>query len=180
MNLKTLPLFFYIGCIGFGGWASVFTILQNEFVSKRKLISDDDLTDIMTYSKILPGSTAVHLVSALSYRLGGVSYSALATVLFIFPAFLIMLCFSVLYKRVSNLTYIQYAIQAINAGVIGILFVTTFQLFKKSVSNIISFLIVLMVFVLVAFVHVPLVIVVLATGIYGLMGRKGSKIEGAR
>lgn len=180
MKFKILPVFFYIGCIGFGGWASVLSILRNEFVVKREMITEDELTEIMTYSKVLPGSTAVHLVSYLSWRIGGTFFSALSTILFILPAFIIMLVFSILYQKISNLTYIQYAIQGINAGVVGILAVTTYQLFKKSVSNYFSLIVVLLVFTLVAFFHFPLFVVVLATGLWGLLNRKGNAKKGAQ
>lgn len=68
--------------------------------------------------------------SLFNWRIGRTLFSALATIVFIIPAFCIMLGLAILYKQVSGLHYIKYAL----TGVVGLLIVKTYKLGKSSVT----------------------------------------------
>lgn len=59
-----------IGAMAFGGLGATLARIDREFVSRRDVISRDELTEALTYTKLLPGSTVVQVVSYLGWRLG--------------------------------------------------------------------------------------------------------------
>jgi hypothetical protein len=62
MKLRLFLTFFRIGGVGFDGLGSV--------------LGAADITEALIYTKLLPGSTVVQLVSYLGWRLGGWGGSA--------------------------------------------------------------------------------------------------------
>ncbi len=64
-------IFFRIGCVGFGGLGSVLAIIERDLVTKQQKLTAEDVTEALTYTKLLPGSTVVQVVTYLGYKLGG-------------------------------------------------------------------------------------------------------------
>ncbi len=58
-------IFFRIGCVGFGGLGSVLAIIERDLVTKQQKLTGEDITEALTYTKLLPGSTVVQVVSYL-------------------------------------------------------------------------------------------------------------------
>jgi len=48
-------LFFKIGCLGFGGPMAVFSLLENELVQRKKILTDKDFLEGAVLGDILPG-----------------------------------------------------------------------------------------------------------------------------
>lgn len=92
--------FLHIGIVGFGGLGAVLSLIERELVTKQKVLTADDVSEALTYTKLLPGSTVVQVVSYLGMRSGGWLGSTLATIAFLLPSFFIMLLLSILYKQV--------------------------------------------------------------------------------
>jgi chromate transport protein ChrA len=55
-------------------------MIERELIDRRGVLTREDVTEALTYTKLLPGSTVVQIVAYLAYRLGGWGGSALATV----------------------------------------------------------------------------------------------------
>jgi len=81
-------VFLRIGASAFGGLGAALALVERELVDKRRWLTPADLTEALTYTKLLPGSTVVQVVSYLGYRLGGWSGSAVATAAFVAPSLL--------------------------------------------------------------------------------------------
>ena len=73
-------VFLRIGSVAFGGLGAALALIQREFVERRRVLTAADVTEALTYTKLLPGSTVVQVVSYLGFRLHGWTGSALATV----------------------------------------------------------------------------------------------------
>ena len=72
-------VFLHIGAVAFGGLGAALALVERELVTKRQWLTAADVTEALTYTKLLPGSTVVQLVAYLGYTLGGWSGSAVAT-----------------------------------------------------------------------------------------------------
>src|SRR3989442_3218917 len=79
-------VFLRIGAIAFGGLGAALALVERDLVDKRRWLTPADLTEALTYTKLLPGSTVVQVVSYLGYKLGGWPGSALATAAFVLPS----------------------------------------------------------------------------------------------
>lgn len=168
--------FLHIGIVGFGGLGAVLSLIERELVTKQKVLTADDVSEALTYTKLLPGSTVVQVVSYLGMRLGGWLGSTLATIAFLLPSFFIMLLLSILYKQVSDIYYMNDAIKGINAVVVGLLLVTAYKLGRSSIKNKLGSIIALGSLVLALF-YVPIVGIVVVAGLIGIVTVKGKERE---
>lgn len=160
-------LFLRIGVTAFGGLGAALVLLERELVHKRHLLVEAELTESLTYTKLLPGSTVVQVVSYLGYKLGGWPGSALATVAFLVPSALAMLLLSALYVAVAVLPNIGPTINGLTASIVGILLATTYRLGKSNGTAPLTLAIALAAFVFGAFLNVNAALIVLACGLIG-------------
>src|SRR5512145_1548687 len=79
-------IFLHIGATAFGGLGATLALIERELVTKRGMLTPADVTEALTYTKLLPGSTGPQAIAYLGYKLGGWSGSAVATAAFLFPS----------------------------------------------------------------------------------------------
>src|SRR5712691_3321243 len=146
--LDLTSIFLRVGALGFGGLGAALALIERELVQVRKLLTADDLTEALTYTKLLPGSTVLQVVSYLGYKLGGWPGSALATVAFVLPSALVMLALAALYLAATALPAIGPAVNGLTAAVVGILLATTYRLGKANIKEPLTLAIALVAFLL--------------------------------
>jgi chromate transporter len=161
--------FFRIGWIGFGGLGSVLALVEQELVNRRRVLTAADITEALTYTKLLPGSTVVQVVSYLGWRLAGWGGSAAATVAFVVPSFMVMLALSVVYSQITGLPNVQSALRGLNAAVVGLLFITSYRLGCSTIKNYFGMALAVGALALAVVAHAPLVGIVLGAGILGIV-----------
>jgi chromate transporter len=64
--LKLSWTFLRIGALAFGGLGATLALIERELVGRQKIASKQDVTDALTYTKLLPGSTVVQVVAFLA------------------------------------------------------------------------------------------------------------------
>jgi chromate transporter len=65
-SLWTLArVFLRIGATAFGGLGAALALVERELVAKRAWLTAADVTESLTYTKLLPGSTVVQVVAYL-------------------------------------------------------------------------------------------------------------------
>ena len=128
-------VFLRIGAIAFGGLGAALALVERELVDKRRWLTPVDLTEALTYTKLLPGSTVVQVVAYLGYKLRGWPGSALATAAFVLPSALAMLVLAVLYVAATALPALGPAVNGLTAAVVGVLLATTYRLGKANIKG---------------------------------------------
>src|SRR5918995_5543700 len=83
-------IFLHIGATACGSLGTTLALIERELVTKRRMLTPAEVTEALTYTKLLPGSTGPQAIAYLGYKLGGWSGSALATAAFMFPSALLM------------------------------------------------------------------------------------------
>src|SRR6266566_1881265 len=63
--------FLRIGAMAFGGLGATLALLEHDFVKANGWPQSSDVAAAMAYTKPLPGSTVVQVVTFLGWRLGG-------------------------------------------------------------------------------------------------------------
>jgi chromate transporter len=159
--------FFRIGLASFGGLLTTMALIEREFVERQRLLTKDDITEALTYTRLLPGSGGPLLVSYLGFKIGGWSASAVATVALLLPGVLMMVALAVGYVGLSALPQTRHAIAGLLAAVVGIQVVALYRLSRTSVRDRVTaaIFVVALFASLVLDVSAPLVVVI--AGIYG-------------
>lgn len=125
-------VFFRIGVTAFG--ETELAIIERELVEHRGVLTHQDLTDALTYTKPLPGSTVVQIVAYLAYRLGGWPGSAVATVVYLLPSAVAMMVLAAGYIVVSGLPLVRPAAAGLTAAAAGLLLVTAWRLSNRAIN----------------------------------------------
>ena len=69
--LRLFLCFLKIGCISFGGFMALVSMIESQVVEKRKWLSEEDMLDGIALANLLPGPMAVNTVAYVGYRLRG-------------------------------------------------------------------------------------------------------------
>ena len=64
-------MFLKIGCVSFGGFMALISVIADTVVEKNKLLSNDDMLDGISLANLLPGPQGVNCVAYIGYRLRG-------------------------------------------------------------------------------------------------------------
>ena len=162
-------IFLHIGTIAYGGLGTTLALIERELVRKRGLLTAAEVTEALTYTKLLPGSTGPQAIAYLGYRLGGWSGSALAMAAFIFPSALLMVLLAGAYVATTTLPVIGPVVNGLTAGVVGILLATTYRLGKPNIQEPITWGIALGAFAAGAFLGISAAAIVVAAGLLGVI-----------
>ena len=169
LSLLTLgQIFLRIGATAFGGLGAALALVERELVTKRQWLTTADVTEALTYTKLLPGSTVVQVVSYLGYKLGGWSGSAVATSAFVFPSAVMMLMLAAVYVTATTVPAMRPAINGLTAAVVGILLATTYRLGKANIPDRITMGIALASIVAGAVLGISAAVIVMTAGLLGV------------
>ena len=77
-----------IGAFAFGGGPrrDAVPVVNRDLVKRRGWVGSSDVSEALAYTKPLPGSTVVQVVTFLGWRIGGWPAAIVATVMFLAPA----------------------------------------------------------------------------------------------
>jgi chromate transporter len=162
-------IFLHIGATAYGGLGTTLALIERELVTKRGMLTPADVTEALTYTKLLPGSTGPQTIAYLGYTLGGWSGSAIAMAAFIFPSALLMVLLAGAYVATTTLPAIGPAVNGLTAGVVGILLATTYRLGKPNVKELLTWGITLVAFAVGAFLGISAALIVVAAGLLGMI-----------
>ena len=110
--MELFLLFLRIGCVAFGGFMALVSVIESVVVERRRLLRHEDMLDGISLANLLPGPLAVNVVAYVGYRLrGGVGALAAATGVLL-PSFLLLLGLTELYFRYGDVA----ALTAIFSG----------------------------------------------------------------
>ena len=162
-------MFLRIGATAFGGLGTTLALIERELVTKRGMLTPADVTEALTYTKLLPGSTGPQAIAYLGYKLGGWSGSALAMAAFLFPSALLMVLLAAAYVATTALPAIGPSVNGLTAGVVGILLATTYRLGKPNIKEPLTWGIALVAFGVGAFLGISAALIVVAAGLLGMV-----------
>lgn len=83
--LSLLLSFLKVGFIGFGGGSALIPVIEDEIVTKKKLLKEEDYNDHVIVSNITPGTLPVKLAAAAGKKISGLPGMLGATVMVSLP-----------------------------------------------------------------------------------------------
>ncbi len=118
---KINKLFFImlkIGLFTFGGGYAMIALLENEFVSKRRLMQADEFADMVAIAESTPGPISINAATYIGYRQNGVLGSAAATAGVCIPSFVIIYLISLFFDTFEQIQWVAAAFRGIQVGVV--------------------------------------------------------------
>ena len=131
-NLLELFLtFFKLGVFAIGGGPTMLTLIQGEFVDKKKWLDNDELMEMTAIAESTPGPIAINLATYLGYKKGGFLGALVSTLGVIITPFILMFCISLFLENILTNQAVQYAFMGVKVGVVFLLLKVSFTLIKS-------------------------------------------------
>ena len=136
VSLATLFwVFFKIACTSFGGFMAMISVVENEVVTRRKLMAHTDMLDGISLASILPGPVAVNLVVYVGYRLRGGMGALISAVGAVLPSFTFIVVLSVAYFQWGQVPAINKLFMGFIPAVTAIIVSTAWNMGRKAVTG---------------------------------------------
>lgn len=166
--------YFKVGLFTFGGGLSMISLVEKTFVEKRKVITKDELLNMVAISESTPGIIAVNTATFIGYKLFGFLGSLLTTIAVCLPSFIIIIIISCFYDKFIDIEIIKYILSGIMVSVTYLLIRSGLKLYKDFDKSFIGILIIVISFIIMLLIkifsiNISTIFVILGGGIISLI-----------
>jgi chromate transporter len=168
-KFKDWFMFFKIGCFGFGGPMAVFSLLQDELVREKQILTDKDFLEGAVLGDVLPGPVTMDIVTYTGYKLKKWSGALISTLVFILPSFVLMIILAMLYDRYSITPKVEQVFRCLGAAVTGLILSVGLKLSKTEMKDYRELCILLWAFASALIFKLDIVVIVGFAGLVGIV-----------
>ena len=134
-RLKSLWLLFInmlkIGLFTFGGGYAMIHLLENEFVSKKKWIEEDEFMDLVAIAESTPGPIAINCSTYIGYKKEKILGAVFATLGMCIPSFTIIFLISLFFNQFLSIGWVAAAFKGIQVCVVFLILSAGVKMLKK-------------------------------------------------
>ena len=134
-RLKSLWLLFInmlkIGLFTFGGGYAMIHLLENEFVSKKKWIEEDEFMDLVAIAESTPGPIAINCSTYIGHKKEKILGAVLATLGMCIPSFTIIFFISLFFNQFLSIGWVASAFKGIQVCVVFLILSAGVKMLKK-------------------------------------------------
>ena len=168
--------FLKIGAVNFGGGYAMLPLLEEELNKKRGWVTTDELMDYFAIGQCTPGVIALNVSTFIGNKRHGVAGAAAATLGFLTCPIIIIIVIAAFLTNFADIPLVQNAFAGIRVCVCVLILEAVLRLWKKAIVDRLAFVIYIIVFILMAFsgllpVKVPAAVLVIASGVAGILIR---------
>src|ERR671919_285997 len=124
-----------LGFINFGGPAGQIAIMHDELVDKKHWISNNRFLHALNYCMLLPGPEAQQLAIYIGWLLNGNLGGIAAGILFVLPAFFLILGLSWTYAVHGDVGWVAAVFYGLQAAVIALVAAAVIRVGSKALRN---------------------------------------------
>ena len=172
-------IFLKAGC-GFGGGLGVLALLQEQLVTLRRLLPDQELMTLWSIGRLMPSGTMTAVAVAVGHRLCGYAGTVVALIAMIIPGFVCVVVLTIAYGYLAHGVVLDYIDATLLPAALGIVVVSAVRLGRPlfHISLDIVFVIAACGLLLVA--HIGPAVMLLIGGIAGAIFLRGKSEETKR
>lgn len=169
VSLSTLfGIFAKIGAFTIGGGYAMIPLIEEEVVTKRKYISEDDFIDMVAVAQTLPGVFAVKIATYIGYKLRGTWGSIVTSAAAALPSFFMILLIAVCFRQIKDYPQIEAVFKGLRPAVVALIAVPTLNLAKRAQLTWQTIWIPIVSTLLIWYIGVSPIWVIVAAGLGGL------------
>jgi chromate transporter len=160
-----------LGAVTFGGGYAMLPIIQREIVEKKKWASEEEILDYYAVGQCTPGVIAVNTATFIGQKKKGVLGGITATLGVVFPSLIIITVIAAFIANFADNPVVKNAFAGIRVCV-GVLIVNAIiKLWKKSVIDVLAFIIFFAVTVLSFVFSISPIIYVVSAALIGITAK---------
>ncbi|MBP3368409.1 MAG: chromate transporter [Clostridia bacterium] len=129
--LELFLSFFKTGLFTFGGGYAMISLLEVEFVERKKWIEHDEFMDVVVIAESTPGPIAINSATYIGYKVAGVGGSVLSTLGVCLPSFIIIYLISLFFDRFLAIEAVAAAFRGIQVAVVYLIFQAGLKMLRK-------------------------------------------------
>ena len=138
--------FIKITSLVIGGGYAIIAAAQDDFVTRRKWLTEDDVLEMITITQTVPGILACNAAIYIGWRVGGYCGAFCALAGSVLPSMVIIMLIAAGVDRIQFLIdtpEVQGAFKGIIACIVGMVVVTALKMRKKAVKGVFGYLVAL-------------------------------------
>ena len=128
-------VFLKLGTIAFGGPAAHIAMMEDEFVRKRRWITEADFLDRLGAANLIPGPSSTELAIFIGHSKRGWAGLIVAGSCFIVPAAVLVSLIAAAYVRFGSLPQMAGILYAIKPAVIAVIIQALWNLIRTAVKT---------------------------------------------
>jgi chromate transporter len=163
---------FKLGFINFGGPAGQIAIMHRGLVDEKRWISEDRFLHALSFCMLLPGPEAQQLAIYIGWLLNGTLGGVFAGVMFVLPAFFLLLGLSWTYAVHGDVAWVAAVFYGLRAAVIGLVLAAVIRIGQRALKNPALVVIAASAFVAIFLVKIPFPFIILAALVVGYVGAR--------
>ncbi|WP_209315229.1 chromate transporter [Soehngenia longivitae] len=167
--LNLFITFFKIGAFTFGGGYAMIPIMEREIVENKKLIGDEEFTDMLALAQASPGPVAVNTSVFIGYKIRGLTGALSCLLGTVLPSFLIILIIAIFFNDFKNLAIVEEIFSGIRPAIAALILSSVVIMLKKGDNLTKRISIAVIVAVLVGFLDISPVIIIIAGALISLI-----------
>ncbi len=137
-HIPFLKAVFMHSITAFGGPQGHFGLMLRTFVHNRRDVTEEELIEYNAFCQMLPGASSTQTLTLIGYKRGGIPLAVLTLLIWILPAGFLMGALSFLLDFISDKELVVSYFRFIQPMSVGFLAFSCFRLYKKSVNNMIT------------------------------------------
>ncbi|TNE80297.1 MAG: chromate efflux transporter [Bacteroidetes bacterium] len=126
---------FFLSIAAFGGPGAHLNAIIQRFVKKRNYLSEAELLEMYSFCQLLPGPTSTQMIMALGMKLGGPLLGIVGLVIWILPAFILMLALVLGLSLAGARNIDTHFLRFIPAMAVGFIAAASVQMFRLMQAN---------------------------------------------
>jgi len=158
-----------VGVMTFGGGYAMLPILQREVVENKGWATEEELMDYFAIGQCTPGVIAVNTATFIGQKHKGIPGGIVTTLGVVFPSIIIISLLAGVIEAFSHIAWVNNAFGGIRICVCVLIFNAVIKLSKKSIINIPTLLIFLIVALGSTFTNVSPIIFVIISALTGII-----------
>ena len=159
-----------LGFINFGGPAGQIAIMHEDLVDRKRWISNERFLHALNFCMLLPGPEAQQLAIYVGWLLNGVWGGIVAGLLFILPAYFLIMFLSWSYAVHGDVTWVAAVFYGLRCAVVALVLAAMIRIASKALKSVALIAIAIAAFVAIFLVKLPFPLIVLAAAIAGAVG----------
>lgn len=127
--------FTQLGFTAFGGPAAHITLMERQFVERRRWLEREHFLDMISAINLIPGPNSTQLALSLGYLRAGLPGLLVAGICFIVPAVIIILPLAYFYVNYGQTPDAAVVLRYVGAAVLAVVASAVFRLIKASIKD---------------------------------------------
>ena len=161
--------FFRISWFTLGGGWSIIAQMQKDFVDREQVLTADELLDIVSVGRSVPGTMIGNVAYLFGHRQAGLPGALAALAGMVTPPMLILSVLTLGYSRFKDNVYVAKMLCGVRAAVVPIILAAVLKLSKGNLNTLLAVGVCLLACALSLFWNVNCALIILLGGAIGLI-----------